>query len=264
MAGSLDQSVVIGGAGGIGSAIARGLSEELKHNVIIGDIDEAKGRAVAASIPNCYFFPVDVTKPETLEEMRKYIAREHGNYLTHLVTTAGRSTKEEVELAKNPERHALFGLSDRAIREAIQLNLEGTILTVKYLAELMDNITVVNKSVTVTSSINSSGGYSQLAYSSAKGGIESFVASTAPEFGRKNGIRINAIVPGSTITELTLREGMDPEIVKELTALAIYNEPKHMWQAVKGLVGMEAVTGQKLVVDSGQLLMRPGNRYGSK
>ncbi len=275
--GYVKNAMVVGGARGIGYAIAKGFVDE-GYWVIIADVDQRNGKMAAARLRNAEYHYVDITSRESIKELADYV-RGHYKHITHLASTAGKSLHEEVEVLKDPNNHPLWDLAETTsvrsrmnskesveadtIERTILLNLVGTIWAVKYLSPLLRFAPQRNRSITLTSSINSWGGYKQPVYSAAKGGIESFVYASADEMGRY-GIRINAIVPGSTITPLTLQEGMDPQKVKESSPMYRYNTPHDMRELVMFLAKSSAVTGECYVIDSGQTKMRSIRRYGEK
>ncbi len=252
------QSAVIGGASGIGEGIARKLAE-IGHRVIIGDKNWERGRQIASELPNAFFVPVDVLEPTSLEFFVEQMRNQGKGYLTHVISTAGRATPPEVAAEKNPGKNPLYALTDQEVLASIHLNLWGTINVVKYLGPLLNNAPQDNRSVCLTSSINPRG-FGLPVYSATKAGIEGLVMSMATPYGR-DGIRINAIVPGSTRTPLTEAEGMNFEEVKKTNPLGRYNLPEDMAEVVRMLVTCKAMTGKCIIVDSGQIDYRGSDRY---
>ena len=71
-------AIVTGSGGGIGEGYARALARE-KAKVVVAEIDEAKGKAVAESIQQeggeAIYVAVDVGSPESTQEMAAAVSR---------------------------------------------------------------------------------------------------------------------------------------------------------------------------------------------
>jgi NAD(P)-dependent dehydrogenase (short-subunit alcohol dehydrogenase family) len=95
------------------------------------------------------------------------------------------------------------------------------------------------------------------AYITAKGGVVGLTQQLAVEFAPR-GIRVNAVAPGATITELT-REAYTPEVTavyERRIPLARIAQPEDIARAVVFLASDDAgyVIGHQLVVDGGMVL----------
>ena len=95
----------------------------------------------------------------------------------------------------------------------------------------------------------------QAAYNAAKAGVNLLVKSTALEWAR-SGVRVNAVAPGYTATELTLAGRAKPEwfdVWMERTPMGRLGEPREIADAVLFLASDAAsfVTGTVLTVDGG-------------
>src|SRR5205085_7533733 len=96
-----------------------------------------------------------------------------------------------------------------------------------------------------------------LHYVTSKGAIVAFTRALAREVG-KDGIRVNCVAPGFTMTESVKAQ---PEVVEKLRDVSIASRtiqrdqvPEDVVGAVVYLAGPEAsfVTGQTIVIDGGQ------------
>src|SRR3989338_4487495 len=138
----LEQSVVIGGASGIGEAVVRELAR-MGHRVIIGDINRDKGERLAEELSkelsDVHYYHVDVTDTKTLQNLATTIEKEYGNYVTHLVVTAGGAHREETELGNDDNQNVVFDIPDEVIKDTALLNICGPQFCVKYIGKLMLN-----------------------------------------------------------------------------------------------------------------------------
>ena len=80
-------ALITGGARGIGEATARLFAAE-GASVVIGDLREEQGQAVAASLPRARFLRLDVTSEASWEEAVGHTMEAFGR-LTILVNSAG-------------------------------------------------------------------------------------------------------------------------------------------------------------------------------
>jgi NAD(P)-dependent dehydrogenase (short-subunit alcohol dehydrogenase family) len=94
------------------------------------------------------------------------------------------------------------------------------------------------------------------AYSTSKAGVCHFARVAAREFGT-NGIRVNAIAPGPTETPMIAPAlalpGYREEVIRR-TPLGEIGTPQRIAEGVVGLMKMDWVTGQVLMVDGGSSL----------
>jgi NAD(P)-dependent dehydrogenase (short-subunit alcohol dehydrogenase family) len=95
----------------------------------------------------------------------------------------------------------------------------------------------------------------QAAYNASKGGVNLLTKSLAMEWVRDN-VRVNAVAPGYTATELTLRGRSNPEwfnVWLESTPMGRLAEPHEIASAVLFLVSDAAsyITGSVITVDGG-------------
>ncbi len=121
-----------------------------------------------------------------------------------------------------------------------------------------------DRSITLFSSINAIRGYGMPGYSAAKAGLLGLTVALALPLGRR-GVRINAIVPGTVITERFQEsyaesdESLSPRLV-EASASPRETLAEDVARAVVAIIGLEQMTGQQLVIDGGQLAV-PFDRY---
>lgn len=204
---------------------------------------------LALGAPASLGLECDVADPEQVALSFAEIARDLGP-VTGLFTSAG------VDRAGMAHE-----LSAEQWRQVMSINLDGTFYCVQWALRQM--MTAGGGSIVCCSSpasfvAFSSGGAS--AYSASKGGVSSLVRTLAVDYARY-GIRVNALVPGSTETPLmwanvapgdrwTTRQVLEEEI--PLGRLATPEEPA---RAAWWLLNEDSsyVTGSHLVCDGGTL-----------
>lgn len=136
------------------------------------------------------------------------------------------------------------------------INLRGVMLSVQAVARKMI-AHHLDGAMILVSSINSVVAEPGIAtYSAAKAGVNHLARVAAREFG-PHGIRINAVGPGPTATQM-LNQALDnPEFRAEVlkrTPLRDVGTPERIAEAIVGLMQMEWVTGQAIMVDGGATL----------
>ena len=237
-------AIVTGAGGGIGEAYARGL-HDAGANVVIAELNEERGAAVAASLGDrALFVRTDVGDPASTEAMAAATV-EHFGGIDHLVNNA-----------------AIFGDMELAGLTTVDYDYLETFLRVNMLGALHCTRSVVGPmtkqgggSIVNQSSTASWMGISGF-YGLAKAGVNFLTTSLAHELAPRN-IRVNAIAPGPTDTEAMKKqvptEFQDP-IVQSLAIKRLGTPTDHVGP-VLFLLSAEAgwITGHVLAVDGGQI-----------
>ncbi len=109
--------------------------------------------------------------------------------------------------------------------------------------------------VAVSSVSGTAGDWGQAAYNATKHAINGFVRSLALDYGDR-GVRLNAVAPAFTVTELTAEAAQDEQVVAAFshrTALGRPGRPEDVAPAVLFLASDDAayITGAVLAVDGG-------------
>ena len=240
-------AIVTGAAGGIGEAYARALAAE-GANVVVADLDEAKGAATATSITEAgggeaHFVRVDVGSPESTLAMAAATVERFGG-IDHLVNNAAIYGGMEFDL--------LLTVDWEYYRTFMGVNMDGALLCTR---ACFEHLTARGGGSIVNQSSTAAWLYSGF-YGLAKVGVNGLTQQLAHELGGRN-IRINAIAPGPTDTAATraqVGEGMIKSLVKDL-ALKRPGRPEDMVGMCLFLLSDEAswVTGQIFNVDGGQV-----------
>lgn len=180
-------AIVTGGASGIGAASVETLARE-GATVIITDIDQTRGEALAAKIVGAggkaEFLIQDVTDEGRWAAVVAEVEQRHGR-LDVLFSNAGIAIL--CSMLEMP-------LADWRRQNAI--NLDGVFLSVKHAVPVMRR--TGGGSIIITSSVAGLRGSGGLAgYCATKGGVRLFAKAAAMECAAMNdGIRINTIHPG--------------------------------------------------------------------
>lgn len=194
---------------------------------------------------NYEYYQADVTNVKELMEIKEKIEKKNGR-ITHLISAAGCPVQAEVE--------GLEATSIEEIDESIKLNLNAHIYCTKIFLPLLERETSKNKSIVIISSVNALKGFNLPAYSAGKAGIFGFIKSMTKELARKQ-IRINAISPGTTATEEEIASGdkFCNYQYKNMIPLGEFTHTTDIADATFAITNItKAVTGQNLIVDSGQ------------
>lgn len=240
-------AVVIGGAGGIGQAIALGLAT-YGANVAIAsrnlenleraakEIEEESGKKIKV-------FQVDSANEESIKNLVNNVVSEMGT-VDILVNSQGFNIKHAAVDFPMNEWDSLF-----------DVNVKGVMMCCKEFAGIMvkqNSGKIINVS-SVRGVRANSGGNS--AYCASKGAVDMITRTLAAELAQYN-IKVNAIGPALIATKLTAKQMMDP----------VRNE-KYIRNIPMGRIGMtddvigtavylaspasDFVTGQILYVDGG-------------
>jgi NAD(P)-dependent dehydrogenase (short-subunit alcohol dehydrogenase family) len=186
-------ALISGGASGIGAATARRFVEE-GARVVIADLDEAKGHALAGAIgASAAFVRLDVTDQAGWQAAVDFTTQHFGP-ITTLVLSAGISVPATIE------DETLEGF-----RRTLSINLEGVFLGCQAGVRAMKSGqggAIVN----VASTLGARAGAVFPAYASSKGGVRLLTRSVALHCAEQGyDIRVNCILPGAIHTEMVDR-----------------------------------------------------------
>ncbi len=238
---NLENIVVIGGAGGIGSAIVKKFINE-NRNVIIGDQNSEAGEELVREYKEkVVYHYINIADLNSINQFKLYIEKDYKS-ITHLIDIVGGALDNEFK--------GLEGSDFETINNTINFNLKSHINLTKILLPLIEKDKNNNKSIVLLSSINALQDYGLPAYSSAQAGKIGFVHATTDELGQK-GIRINAVLKGTVPTPRTLKQPKDWDTLKEGTALNRLTTPEEIANVVYAFTHlMTPVTGQYLAADN--------------
>ncbi|MGI8536072.1 MAG: SDR family NAD(P)-dependent oxidoreductase [Mycobacteriales bacterium] len=187
-------SLVTGGASGLGAAAVRALAAR-GAQVVVVDVQDEKGEAVAASVGGGYV-RADVTDAEQVAAAVS-AAEEHGPLRT-LVAAAGIGWA-----ARTVGRDGQFASAHDldAFAKVIMVNLVGSFNCLRLAATAMGRTEPVDADgargaiVTLASIAAFDGQIGQAAYAASKGGIVGLTVPVARDLAAI-GVRVNCVAPG--------------------------------------------------------------------
>ena len=243
-------SLVTGGGSGLGRASAIALARA-GATVTVADVDEQGGKETAALVSeeaggDADFVRADVTQADEVEAMvDKAVAR--WGHLDCALNNAG-TTGVSAPTAD-------YTLDDW--NRAIALNLTGVFLCLKY--ELPAMLERGGAIVNMASGAGLVGFPGLPAYVASKHGVVGLTRAAALEYASQ-GVRVNAICPGSTRTPML--EGFmggDEQVERMMTRavpLGRLGRPEEIAEAVVWLCSDAAsfVVGHSLAVDGGSVI----------
>lgn len=258
-------AVVTGAGSGLGRSIAIGLAEA-GAAVGLVDIDFSAAQEVASQLttrlPEVSVLPLrcDVTKEAEVEAVYDQLIHHWGG-LDILVNAAGLAPAQE-----------LVNLSLQAWQKTLDVNLTGYFLMARAAARLLIEQGLGGNIINLSSKSGLEASRNNTAYNATKSGEIHMARGWALELGRY-GIRVNSVAPGNVfegskiwnpcyIRECARKYGLKPEEVIPhyigLTALKREITGQDIANAVIFLCSEEArtITGQTLVADSGQVMVR--------
>lgn len=200
--------VLTGGAGVIGTAIARGLASVGIKTAIL-DINEEQAVAVAKSIEaatgvETKGYKANVLDKASLEEAKEKINKDLGK-ITLLINGAGGNSPKattQVETLNDAGLDDLektfYGLEMEGFQWVYDLNFKGTLLpSMVFTRDMLEN---KKGAVLNISSMNAYKPLTKIpAYSAAKASINNFTEWLAVHLAQV-GIRVNAVAPGFFLT----------------------------------------------------------------
>ncbi len=238
-------ALITGGNRGIGLAAARLLAEE-GAQVVLFARDAKAGQAAAAGIRGAHFVAGDVRRAADCEGVVAETLRLHGG-LDVLVNCAGIIFRNRT-VEKTTEQQW---------DDTFDINVKGTFLMCKY---AMPALRARGGNIVNVSSYTGLVGFAGAsAYAASKAAIINLTRSMALDHAAE-GIRVNAVCPGSVDTEMihsAWEQYGDVREAQRLWAakhpLGRIAQPEEIAQAIRFLASQEAsfITGIALAVDGG-------------
>jgi meso-butanediol dehydrogenase/(S,S)-butanediol dehydrogenase/diacetyl reductase len=246
--------VIVTGAGsGIGMGAARRFASEGAQVVLAGRTREKLER-VANSLPEGKSF-VRVTDVSSLKEVEGLVRDTVAKFgkLDVMVNNAGVATEGRITEV-DPEEW----------RKVMSIDLDGVFNGCR---AALPELVKTRGCIVNTSSVSGLGGdWGTSFYNAAKGGVSNLTRSLALDYG-KDGVRINAVCPSLTRTDLTKDMFEDEALVskfRERIALGRTAEPEDIAAVIAFLASEDAgfVTGVNLPVDGGLMASNGQPRQG--
>lgn len=243
-------AIVTGAAQGIGRAYALRLAGE-GANVVIADILDGSGvlQEIKKREVEALALHTDVADEKSTEEMARETV-DHFGRIDVLVNNAAFFSS----IVKKP----FYQISADEWDAVMRVNLKGLFLCSKAVYPQMKK-QGKGKIINVSSGTFFRGLPHFLHYVTSKGGVIGFTRALAREVG-EDGIRVNTIAPGYTVTEILREKPQDPEEV--ITAI-LANRCIKRTETPEDLTGTivflasddsDFITGQTIIVDGGSAL----------
>lgn len=253
-------TVITGGTGVLGRAIAKYLALNGAKVVILGRKEEI-GQEIVADIKaaggQCEFLKTDVMNQEVVQQNCDYIVEKYGRIDTLLNAAGGNMKGATIAPDQN-----FFDLEASQFQTVLDLNLTGTVIPTQVFLKPM--VAQGKGSIINFSSMAAFRPMTRVCgYAAAKAGISNFTAFMATECAKKfgEGIRVNAIAPGFFITEqnrslLTNPDGTftqrGQDVIRQ-TPFGRMGDPEELCGTIHYLMSdaSKFVTGTVAVVDGG-------------
>ena len=244
-------AIVTGAARGIGFAIARRFADDGAH-VVIADVDEKRGVQAAEELNDIgegTFVHCDVSERLDVRNLVAATLERYGD-IDVLVNNAG--------IVHGAD---FLDLKEEDFDRVLSVNLKGSFLVGQAAARnMVERVEAGGPAGAIInlSSINAVVALpSQVPYSVSKGGVAQLTRVMALALA-PHGIRVNAIGPGSIMTEMMENVNHEPGAkarVLSRTPLQRIGEPHEVASVAAFLASDEAsyMTGQTLYVDGGRL-----------
>lgn len=246
--------VVVTGAGaGIGKACAIRLASE-GAQLVVADIDEQALQNTCSEIiaagGAASGFEADVSSKEQCTQLVEYALDNYAR-IDSLVANAG------IQTGGN-----LLETTEEDWQRLIDINMKGVAYSCQSVLPAM--VSTESGSIVIISSINAVIGSADMAvYDMTKAAVLALTRNLAMAYG-KDGIRVNAVCPGNTITDFHINrlasQGVTVEQIREMTKgyglLGHAAEPEEIANVVNFLASEQAsfITGQTIIADGGYSL----------
>ncbi|MCY0092803.1 SDR family NAD(P)-dependent oxidoreductase [Hoeflea ulvae] len=244
-------AIVTGGANGIGLAIVRRLVTD-GARVMIADIDEAAGAAAVEAISGdgeVRFTAADVSERLDVHNLVARTIDAFGS-INALVNNAGivhaadflDLTEADFDRVMNVNLKSAFLCGQAVARHMVERIGEGDEPgSIVNMSSINDTLAIAN----------------QVPYSVSKGGVSQLTGVMALSLAQ-HGIRVNAVGPGSIMTDMLASVADNPELrtrVLSRTPLGRIGDPSEIAAVTAFLLSSEAsyVTGQTIYADGGRM-----------
>ena len=242
--------LITGGAQGIGEACAR-LFLEQGAKVVIVDVDKEKGQALASQLQQqgheILFLASDVGNKVEVDAVIAQVLAQYGR-LNVLVSNAGIF-----------KAAPFLEVSESDFDEVLRINLKGAFLVGQAAARVMKE--KGGGAIVHMSSVNAVMAIPEIAsYNVSKGGLNQLTRAMALALA-DDGIRVNAVAPGTIATELATKAVLTSDEARNKilgrTPMKRLGNPSEVAHVVAFLASDAAsyITGEVITVDGGRMAL---------
>jgi NAD(P)-dependent dehydrogenase (short-subunit alcohol dehydrogenase family) len=242
--------LITGGAQGIGEACAR-LFLEQGAKVVIVDIHNERGRSLASQLQQqgheILFIASDIGNKVEVDAVIKQVLEQHSR-LDVLVSNAGIF-----------KAAPFLEVSESDFDEVLRVNLKGAFLMGQAAARVMKD--QGGGAIVHMSSVNGVLAIPEIAsYNVSKGGLNQLTRAMALALA-DDGIRVNAVAPGTIATELASKAVLTSEEARNKilgrTPMKRLGDPSEVAHVVAFLASDAAsyMTGEVITVDGGRMAL---------
>lgn len=238
-------AIVTGAARGIGLGVAQAFTAE-GARVVLADVNDGAGIEAAAELDGAEYVNCDVSDAGQARDLVARTVAEHGR-IDVCVNNAGIIRAADLLEVSEEDFDAVLGVN---LKGAFLVGQAAAREMVKRGAGSIINMSSVNAVMTIPN---------QLPYSVSKGGLNQLTRVMAVSLAAK-GVRVNAIGPGSILTEM-LQTVMTDESARRMilsrTPLGRCGEVSEIAQIAVFLGSDESsyITGQCIYADGGRLAL---------
>lgn len=237
-------TVVTGASSGLGAAVAKTFAQAGSDLVVAArraDRLAETAESVRSHDRAALVVKADVTEPEDCAEVVRLAMEEYGR-VDVLVNNAG--VAGAVPATRETPEH---------FRSVVDVNLNGTFWMAQACARVMQpGSSIINVSSVLAFT---TAGLPQAAYSASKAALVGLTRDLAAQWGRRKGIRVNALAPGFHETEMTelydqdyVTKVLEPRLLLDHYGTAEEFAATALWLAAPA---SGFVTGQTVLVDGG-------------
>jgi NAD(P)-dependent dehydrogenase (short-subunit alcohol dehydrogenase family) len=240
-------AIITGGGRGLGKAYALSLSQE-GAQIVLADIIDAREirRTIKKNGGEALALYTDVSNEESTKAMARKTIERFGR-IDILINNAA--------IFANLGKKPFFEISSEEWDQVLGINLKGTFLCCKAVYPQMKK-QGKGKIINVSSSTFFAGVPYFIHYVASKGGIIALTRALAREAG-DDGICVNAIAPGLTVSEAVRGNPMYPEDYLKVAASGRCFKRNEIPEDLTGTIlflasdDSDFITGQTILVDGG-------------
>ncbi len=242
-------AIVTGSASGIGAATVLALARQGYRTVGI-DIDLAGAQARAAEAATIHSLEHMAIAADVSDEPALVAAFAQAftalGRLDVLVTSAGVA-----------ETTAFMDIPAATFRSVYDVNVVGTFLCIREAAKRMQPGARIC-TVASVAGLRGGGLSGTAAYAASKGGVLALTKSAARSLAAQ-GIRVNTIAPGATLTPMIAELWTNAAHRKRVEGMSVLNRTAEAREIANGIAflvspGASAITGSTLVADNGLMM----------